>query len=92
MRDESKAYQDRVQAVSAVLYELDPIGINFGDNTDEYDPEARTIVARLGDAQPTESDLVKLVHKEFRHWFGIDAGNRSLYVPIAQERRRRGLA
>ena len=33
--------------VSAILFEEDPIGINFADNTDKYQPEVDTILPRL---------------------------------------------
>ncbi|MDH3592492.1 MAG: hypothetical protein OER88_11465, partial [Planctomycetota bacterium] len=33
--------------VSGILFELDPIGINFKTNTDEYEPEVGTILPRL---------------------------------------------
>jgi hypothetical protein len=42
-----KDYGTLFDAVSAVLFHHDPIGINFDTNTDEYDPEARTILPRL---------------------------------------------
>jgi len=34
-------------SVSSLLYRHDPIGIKFGDNTDEYNLEAETILPRL---------------------------------------------
>ena len=33
--------------VEEILFRHDPIGINFGDNSDEYDPEVDTILPRL---------------------------------------------
>ncbi len=47
-RDSSEQrYGPAFQRLSRILYAHDPIGINFGDNTDEYDPEARTILTGL---------------------------------------------
>ena len=34
------------EMVSAVLYQHDPVGINFEDNPDEYDPEATYLLER----------------------------------------------
>ena len=74
-----------VAEVEALLYRHDPIGIAFGDNPDEYRPEAETIVARLPRARTVE-DVHTLVHQEFVHWFdGDTAGPVSRYEAIAQE-------
>lgn len=32
-------YRDALTRLAQILLEEDPIGINFGDNDDEYDPE-----------------------------------------------------
>ena len=74
-----------VTAVAALLYRHDPIGINFGDNPGEYDPEAETIIARLHRAQSV-GDVRTLVHEQFVHWFGDDpAGDPDRYDGVAQE-------
>ena len=71
--------------VLAILFRHDPIGINFVDNTDEYAPEARTILQRLREAESPEG-LAGIIHEEFIHWFDIDmAGPKSRYVPIAHD-------
>ncbi|WP_051343364.1 hypothetical protein [Pseudonocardia spinosispora] len=71
--------------VEALLFRHDPIGINFEHNTDEYGPEARTIVPRLAEAA-TESDLRRIIHEEFTHWFSADiAGPVDRYAEIARE-------
>ena len=57
-----------VSQVEALLFEADPIGINFEDNTDEYRPEAETIVLRLPEASSAD-DLRRIVHQEFVRWF-----------------------
>ena len=36
-----RQYGDLFAGVSAVLFVADPIGINFGSNTDEYEPDRR---------------------------------------------------
>jgi hypothetical protein len=81
----SKDYKRLFTEVSAILFQHDPIGINFEDNTDEYDPEAGTILPRL---RPDISidDLTAIVYEEFVHWFGWEnVGGREIYAAIASE-------
>ncbi len=71
--------------VSDILFRHDPIGINFEDNTDEYDPEARTIVDRLGTAS-SEADARRIVHEEFQRWFSESiAGPQERYLKPTAE-------
>ena len=58
-------------SVSSLLYQHDPIGINFGDNPEEYDLEAGTILPRLRNCQ-TLVDVHKAVYAEFVRWFDAD--------------------
>ena len=76
-------FGDSYQKLEALLFEEDPIGINFDDNTDEYDPEVRTILPRLSSCV-TAADVQSVVHEEFCRWFDTDtAGARSRYKRIA---------
>jgi hypothetical protein len=62
--------------VTALLFQNDPMDINFGDNTDEYEPETGTILPRLADAE-TVDDVQTIVHEEFCRWFDeVEAGSR----------------
>lgn len=71
---------DRLQAL---LFEEDPIGINYGHNSDEYSPEVRTILPRLHSCR-TILDVQRLVHAEFTTWFDPhDAGPLERYQRIA---------
>src|SRR4051812_22092488 len=71
--------------VAAVFFRHDPIGINFEDNPDEYEPEARTILPRLRTCHSSE-DVLTVVHEEFQRWFEPDtAGARERYSVIADE-------
>jgi hypothetical protein len=71
--------------VTAILFEVDPIGINFETNTDEYEPETRTILPRLASCE-TVDKLRAVVHEEFTHWFGPDtAGTPEKYTRVAHE-------
>jgi hypothetical protein len=46
----------------------DPIGLNFETNTDEYRPEAQSIVIRLPEAT-SRDEVRRIVHEEFVRWF-----------------------
>ena len=70
-------------SISALLFRHDPIGINFEENTDEYDLEAETILPRLRTCT-SELDVLWAVHQEFVRWFDAEtAGPREKYAEIA---------
>ena len=72
-------------AVSKAMFERDPIGINFIDNTDEYDPEAGTVIPRLGACRSTE-DIAQVLLEEFQSWFGTEtAGDLPTYRALAAD-------
>ena len=50
-----RQYGKLFAAISEVLFEADPVGINFEINPDEYEPEAGTIIPRLSSAQSAEA-------------------------------------
>jgi hypothetical protein len=75
-------YETLVTRTSLLLFEADPIGINFEENTDEYDPEAQTIVLRLAEGT-SHTDVGRLVYEEFVRWFGDNAGSADRYSQIA---------
>ena len=78
-------YGEMFDATAALLFRHDPIGINFEDNTDEYEPEARTILPRLRDCH-SEADVCRVVHEEFVRWFGPEtAKKQEHYAQIARE-------
>jgi hypothetical protein len=53
--------------ISRILFKYDPIDINFGDNTDEYDPEAHDIIGMLqNNGGMTTPAICK---KVFSKWF-----------------------
>ena len=70
---ERKAVQQKYGAsfddVTALLFRHDPIGINFDENTDEYEPETGTILPRL-ESCTLEPEAETIVLEEFRRWFG----------------------
>ena len=82
-----KRYRGIYDRISSILFRIDPMGINFEDNTDEYDPETDTILPRLGDCNSTD-DVRVVVVEEFRKWFDADmvnSGNRIHFDKIAAE-------
>lgn len=62
-------YKHLFHEVRGILFHHDPVGINFGSNTDEYDPEVGTILVRLH-AASSVADVHAIVHEEFVRWFG----------------------
>jgi len=72
-------------SVSDALFKADPVGINFETNTDEYEPEAGTIIPRLRSAASAE-DVQTIVHEEFCRWFDpVNVGPREKYALVAAE-------
>ena len=80
-------HRELVESISALLFRHDPIDINYDSNTDEYDPEAATIVMRLLDvSQLTHNRVLEVVHEEFMRWFSLaNAGPIESYEEIARE-------
>ena len=78
-------YGHLFDSVAEILFRHDPIGINFEDNLDEYEPEVRTILPRLRTCLSGE-DVATVVHEEFQRWFDPDiAGPREKYLGPAEE-------
>lgn len=76
-------FKDAYTKLAALLFEEDPIGINFGDNPDEYESEVGSILPQLASCRNL-SDVQTMVHKEFCVWFGHDtAGPRERYATVA---------
>jgi len=85
-REESRAkFGPLYDQIATILFQADPIGINFGENVDEYEPEVTTILPRLSTASGPD-DVAVIVYEEFVRWFGrIDAKGRARYVKPAAE-------
>jgi hypothetical protein len=80
-----RRYPELFDRVSALLFKFDPIGINFEDNTDEYDPEVGTILPRLVGCH-SSTDARRVIFEEFCKWFGFETtGDEMKYGPIAEE-------
>ena len=81
MRAEYGALFDEL---AQLLFERDPIGINFEENTDEYEPEVCTILPRLSECR-SAADLRQVVHEEFVYWFTASvAGPPERYAELAE--------
>jgi len=77
--------ENTVAQLEGLLFQHDPIGINFEENVDEYRTEAETITLRLPEAT-TEAELVRIIHEEFVRWFGEStAGPTTRYERIASQ-------
>ena len=80
LREEYKGLYDRLVAI---LFEEDPVGINFEDNTDEYEPEVGSILPRLKTCR-SALDVQTVVHEEFIRWFDArTAGPPERYRKVA---------
>ncbi len=78
-------YGQLFDSIAALLFRHDPIGINFDENTDEYEPEVGTILPRLHDCR-SAADVLRVVHGEFVRWFDSGtAGPQERYARIASE-------
>ena len=83
-RAQTASTRDLVEAISAVLFEADPIGINFETNKDEYDAEAESIVIALPSMSGPD-DVRAMAHEVFVQWFGTEtAGSVERYGVIAE--------
>jgi hypothetical protein len=78
-------YGELFDSTAALLLRHDPIGINFDDNADEYEPEAGTILPRLRGCR-SANDVRRVVHEEFVRCFEAGtAGEEERYSAIASE-------
>jgi hypothetical protein len=78
-------YGELYDRVARLLFSWDPIGINFTDNTDEYEPEVDTILPRLATCA-SAADVQRVVHEEFCRWFDLDeAGGVERYERIGRD-------
>lgn len=78
-------YESVVASFERLLFERDPMGLNFETNTDEYRPEAETIALRFLEDEPT-GDPALVAYEEFASWFGEGTcGPRATYERIGPE-------
>jgi hypothetical protein len=80
-------YGKLFDSVATLLFRHDPTGMIFeGDtNTDEYEPEAETILPLLRSCRSGD-DVLRVVYGEFVRWFDAGtAGPQERYKGIASE-------
>lgn len=80
-----EAYHALCEDIAAILLRHDPLGLDFGLNTDEYAPEARHIVPKLRKVRSIE-ELRRAIHGVFTFLFGAGlAGPEDIYDAIARD-------
>jgi hypothetical protein len=76
-----REYAGLYEEVEAILFRHDPVGINFAENTDEYDPEVSTILPRVVRAA-SQDEVQEIVREEFKRWFGPDTTMREASLEV----------
>jgi len=80
-----KKYRDLFDEIAAILFRHDPVGVNFEDNVDEYEPEVGTVLPRLKECC-SSSDVRRVLHQEFSRWFTPEvAGPEERYDSAAND-------
>jgi hypothetical protein len=84
-RRAKEQYAILYEKVVALLFRHDPMGINFEENTDEYQMETSLILPRLR-ACSSAAEVTRMVHQIFMECFGaIEARTERQYQPIGAE-------
>jgi len=79
--------------ITEVLYEYDLMDLaKYGAPSDEYDPEAATILVRYEQSEftSTAEELAEIIREEFVEWFGEGITATTDYIKIADEIINRG--
>lgn len=83
--DVRRRHPELFAEVNRIIFEADPIGLNFEENTDEYETEVGTIIPRLPSCE-SAACVRRVVHEEFVRWFDADtAGPEGRYTAVADE-------
>jgi hypothetical protein len=64
----NQQYPELFAAMAAAFFDVDPAGVNYEVNTDEYEAEVATVLPRLVDASST-ADVERILREEFDRWF-----------------------
>lgn len=64
-----REYRDLFADLAAFFFEMDPAGINYGINPDEYEGEVGTILPRVFDSDSV-AEITPIIREEFDRWFG----------------------
>lgn len=68
-RLKKRRYRFLLARITEILFDEDPAGIDFGFNTEEYEPEAARLLTQLEGCRDA-ADAQRVVHQEFVRWFG----------------------
>jgi hypothetical protein len=79
-----REYSGLFEDLSALLYRIDPMGINFEVNPDEYDAEVGTILPRVLQLE-TAGEIQRVIREEFVRWFGTCPIEAATYEELAME-------
>ena len=67
------------------MFKHDPMKINLETHTDEYDPEAGTVISRL-ETVTNQDDVATILHEALIDWIGVEiAGDRDRYIALVQD-------
>ena len=69
--EDRDALRSVIRNISTILYECDPMHLNFGTNTDEYDSEAESIVALFKNKKAVD-DVGQMIVDVLMRWFCRD--------------------
>lgn len=81
----------RRDQIAKVFFEVDPVGLNFDTNTDEYDYEAMLLLESLGNCILDVDTLTTEISDVFCRAFGRDVATPASYRRCAEEIIRLGL-
>lgn len=84
-KEQTATQRNLTDRVSAILFDADPVGINFDSNADEYEAEAEAIVIALPEATGID-DVTDIAYGAFVQWFDVEtAGQREQYIGVAAQ-------
>ena len=71
--------------VSAIMFKHDPMGLDCGCNSDEYDAEANAVVDRIWEVGMEKGDIPFVAKDTFRQYFALGSGHRSLADDVSPD-------
>jgi hypothetical protein len=72
------------EACTAAFFQVDPAGVNYDVNPDEYEAEVGTVLARMPAARSLP-DVERIVREELTDWFGEGVFIDERVAPLANE-------
>jgi len=62
-------WKTQKETTTAIIFKHDPLSLDCGCNSDEYDPEANAIIDRIWDVGMEKEDITFVVKDTFRQLF-----------------------